>query len=105
MFAKEIVVVSKDINSVRDKHYIMTEQVGKNSQLNRAKRDKQDEFYTQTSDIEKELKHYKEHFKDKVVFCNCDDPQESNFWKYFYRNFTYERGRVAGVADPHTRGG
>lgn len=87
MFAKEIVVVSKVINSSSDKRYSMMEQNGKNKQLNKAKKDKQDEFYTQLSDIEKELKHYKDHFKDKVVFCNCDDPQESNFWKYFKLNF------------------
>ncbi|MDD2251231.1 MAG: adenine-specific methyltransferase EcoRI family protein, partial [Candidatus Cloacimonetes bacterium] len=63
------------------------EQNGKNKQLHKAKKDKQDEFYTQLSDIEKELKHYKNHFKDKVVFCNCDDPQESNFVVYFCLNF------------------
>jgi hypothetical protein len=61
----------------------------KNKQLNNAKRDKQDEFYTQLSDIENELKHYKEHFGGKVVFCNCDDPTESNFWKYFKLNLEY----------------
>ena len=55
--------------------------------LDDAKKNKNDEFYTQLSDIENELKHYKEHFKDKVVFCNCDDPRESNFFKYFIRNF------------------
>jgi hypothetical protein len=87
MFAKEIVVVSKDINSIVDKRYSMMEQNGKNKQLHKAKKDKQDEFYTQLSDIEKELKHYKNHFKDKVVFCNCDDPQESNFVVYFCLNF------------------
>lgn len=48
---------------------------------------KKDEFYTQLSDIEKELRHYTEHFRDKVVFCNCDDPYESNFFKYFAMNF------------------
>lgn len=48
---------------------------------------KNDEFYTQLPDIENELKHYKEHFKNKVVFCNCDDPFESNFFKYFAMNF------------------
>jgi hypothetical protein len=62
-------------------------QNGKNNQLNKAKRDKQDEFYTQLTDIEKELRHYKEHLKGKTIFCNCDDPLESNFWKYFYLNF------------------
>ena len=55
--------------------------------LDDAKKNKNDEFYTQLCDIENELKHYKEHFKDKVVFCNCDDPRESNFFKYFIRNF------------------
>lgn len=48
---------------------------------------KKDEFYTQLSDIEKELKHYKEHFKGKTVLCNCDDPYESNFFKFFALNF------------------
>lgn len=60
-----------------------------NLSLQRASREKNDEFYTQLSDIEKELRHYKEHFKDKVVFCNCDDPFESNFVKYFAMNFNY----------------
>ena len=54
-----------------------------------AKKNKKDEFYTQLTDIEKELNHYKEHFKNKVVFCNCDDPKESNFFKYFALNFKY----------------
>lgn len=48
---------------------------------------KNDEFYTQLTDIEKEVKHYRSHFKDKVVFLNCDDPEYSNFWKYFAMNF------------------
>ena len=54
-----------------------------------AKKNKANEFYTQLVDIELELKHYKEHFKDKIVFCNCDDPYESNFFKYFAMNFNY----------------
>jgi hypothetical protein len=58
-----------------------------NRNLNESARNKQDEFYTQLSLIESELKHYKSHFKDKVVFCNCDDPFESNFFKYFAINF------------------
>ena len=58
-----------------------------NKILSNAKVAKQDEFYTQLSDIEKELRHYTEHFRDKVVFCNCDDPYESNFFKYFAMNF------------------
>ena len=60
-----------------------------NGSLSRAKQNKQDEFYTQIKDIEQELKHYKQHFKDKIVFCNCDDPEWSNFWKYFELNFDY----------------
>ena len=57
--------------------------------LDRAKRNKSDEFYTQMSDIESEMRHYHEQllFKDKVIFCNCDDPLESNFFKYFALNF------------------
>ena len=58
-----------------------------NSNLHKAGRAKQDEFYTQLIDIEKELKHYKEQFRGKVVYCNCDDPFESNFFKYFATNF------------------
>ena len=60
-----------------------------NRNLHKANLSKNDEFYTQLSDIENELGHYKNHFKNKVVFCNCDDPQESNFWKYFSLNFEY----------------
>lgn len=58
-----------------------------NSNLNKAKIAKNDEFYTQLIDIENELMHYKHHFKDKIVFCNCDDPTWSAFWKYFHLNF------------------
>lgn len=54
-----------------------------------AKANKEDEFYTQLSDIEKELKHYRQLFRDKVILCNCDDPYESNFFKYFAINFNY----------------
>ena len=63
--------------------------MAKNNNLHKAKTAKNDEFYTQLTDIEKELKHYKEHFKDKVIFCNCDDPKQSNFWKYFHLNFNH----------------
>ena len=59
----------------------------KKTSLETAKASKKDEFYTQLSDIEKELVHYRNHFRDKVVFCNCDDPYESNFFKYFALNF------------------
>lgn len=55
--------------------------------LAQAKDAKKDEFYTQLTDIEKELVHYREYFRDKVIFCNCDDPYESNFFKYFALNF------------------
>lgn len=54
-----------------------------------AKKNKSDEFYTQLVDIENELRHYKEYFKGKIVFCNCDDPYESNFFKYFALNFNF----------------
>ncbi len=54
-----------------------------NSDLNAAKKAKKDEFYTQLSDIENELRHYKEHFRGKTVLCNCDDPRVSNFFHYF----------------------
>lgn len=58
-----------------------------NKNLHKAKKGKNDEFYTQLSDIERELKHYKHHFKNKVVYCNCDDPRVSNFFHYFSYNF------------------
>ncbi|RLA61296.1 MAG: modification methylase [Epsilonproteobacteria bacterium] len=58
-----------------------------NKNLHKAKTNKKDEFYTQLSDIENELKHYKKHFKGKVVYCNCDDPRISNFFHYFSYNF------------------
>jgi hypothetical protein len=58
-----------------------------NELLHKAKKSKSDEFYTQLSDIESELQYYKEHFKNKTVYCNCDDPQISNFFRYFILNF------------------
>ena len=58
-----------------------------NTNLHKAKAAKNDEFYTQLTDVAKELMHYKKHFKDKIVFCNCDDPTWSAFWKYFHLNF------------------
>lgn len=58
-----------------------------NTLLHKAKKSKSDEFYTQLSDIESELQHYEIHFKDQVVFCNCDDPRVSNFFNYFASNF------------------
>ncbi len=60
-----------------------------NTGLNKAGKAKKDEFYTLLKTIEDELKYYKDHFRDKTVFCNCDDPQESNFVKYFSMNFEH----------------
>lgn len=63
--------------------------MGNNKSLHKANKEKNDEFYTQLTDIEKELIHYKTFFADKTVFCNCDDPFESNFFKYFALNFNF----------------
>lgn len=63
--------------------------MAKNSNLHAAKAAKNDEFYTQLTDIEKELAHYKEHFRGGIVLCNCDDPTYSNFWRYFHLNFGF----------------
>lgn len=60
-----------------------------NSGLQSAKRNKKDEFYTQLVDVERELRHYRNHFKDKVVYCNCDDPYVSAFFEYFTKNFEF----------------
>lgn len=67
----------------------MSEKKSLNKNLQKANKAKNDEFYTQISDIEKELRNYKEYLKDKVIFCNCDDPEESHFWKYFAQNFEH----------------
>jgi len=64
-------------------------QVSKNKDLHKAKDAKKDEFYTQLSDIERELRYYQGHFKDKVVYCNCDDPYDSYFFKYFALKFNF----------------
>lgn len=58
-----------------------------NKSLHAAKKTKKDEFYTRREDIENELTHYADHFRDKVVYCNCDDPVTSEFWQFFMRNF------------------
>ena len=60
-----------------------------NANLHKAKNAKNDEFYTLLTDVSKELMHYKSHFRGKVVFCNCDDPTWSAFWKYFHLNFAH----------------
>ena len=67
--------------------WTLRHEMGDNAALTAAKRAKKDEFYTQRVDIENELRHYKAHFKDKVVLCNCDDPRQSEFFKYFVENF------------------
>jgi hypothetical protein len=69
------------------KHTDIAARRGSVKYLHTAKSNKYDEFYTILSDIEKELRHYKKHFKSKVVFCNCDDPRVSNFFHYFSYNF------------------
>jgi hypothetical protein len=60
-----------------------------NKNLRKANKAKNDDFYTQLTDIEKELGHYREYFKGKVIFCNCDDPEESHFWKFFSLGFEF----------------
>jgi len=58
-------------------------------ELKKAKDSKKDEFYTQLDDIELEMKYYRKYFENKTILCNCDDPYESNFFKYFAMNFNY----------------
>lgn len=71
-------------------------EMAKNDNLHKAKDAKNDEFYTRIEDVAEELRHYKKHFAGKVVFCNCDDPTWSAFWRYFHLNFA-ELGLI-----PHT---
>ena len=61
--------------------------MAKNTNLSKAKKEKNDEFYTQMNDVAEELRHYNEHFKNKVVLCNCNDPEWSAFWQYFHLKF------------------
>lgn len=63
--------------------------MSKNANMHKAKVEKNDEFYTQLSDIEKECWEYRMYFKGKTIFCNCDDPKWSNFWRYFHINFNF----------------
>lgn len=79
----------------------MAKKQSRNNNLHSAKSAKNDEFYTQLSDIEKELKHYHKHFKGKTVYCNCDDPFKSNFFKYFVLNFN-ELGLKKLIATHYT---
>jgi hypothetical protein len=60
-----------------------------NNNLNKARKEKNDEFYTKWTDIEREVFHYREQMRGKTIFCNCDDPAHSNFWKYFEINFHF----------------
>ncbi len=77
---------TKKVENTKIKHIKMVTKI-LNKRLHKARENKNDDFYTQLTDIEKELKHYKGHFKNKVVFCNCDDPRVSNFFHYFSYNF------------------
>lgn len=77
--------------------------MAKNNTLNKAKDAKNDEFYTRIEDIEQELRHYKKHFEGKIVFCNCDDPDWSNFWRYFQLNF-YQLGLKKLVSTHYEKG-
>lgn len=61
--------------------------MARNTDLQAANRAKKDEFYTQLPEIEKELKYYRKHFRDQIIYCNCDDPTVSNFYRYFFLNF------------------
>ena len=63
--------------------------MARNKNLHEAKRRRNDDFYTQLPDIENELRHYRDHFRGKVVYCNCDDPRVSNFFHYFSYNFEH----------------
>ena len=70
-------------------YLILVQTMSLNKNLREAKRQKNDEFYTQLPDIENELRHYASHFRGKVVYCNCDDPRVSNFFHYFSYNFDH----------------
>lgn len=72
---------------VRKEDFLYKPRKNLNKNLNRANKAKKDEFYTQLSDIENELKNYKDQMRGKIIYCNCDDPFESNFFKYFASNF------------------
>lgn len=61
--------------------------MGNNAHMRQAKLMKNDEFYTRFEDIAAEYGHYKQHFENRTIFCNCDDPRTSNFWRYFHLNF------------------
>ena len=75
-----------------------------NANLHKARKEKNDEFYTRYEDIHKELIHYTEYFKGKVVYCNCDDPLKSNFFKYFYDHF-HELGLKKLIVTSYNKNG
>ena len=77
--------------------------MAKNENLNAAKATKNDEFYTRLEDINAEMIHYEEHFKDKIIFMNCDDPEWSNFWRYFHLEF--ERLGLKKIISTHYESG
>jgi hypothetical protein len=77
----------------------------KNSNLHRASKAKEDEFYTQLADVENELKHFKAHFKGKTIYCNCDDPFISNFFRYFSYNFEHLGLKKLRINEPYLRNG
>jgi hypothetical protein len=81
--SKELIVGKENVNDEVN----TINQGNSNNLLRKASKAKKDEFYTQLSDIEKEVKHYKSFLKGKTIYCNCDDPYESNFFKYFAANF------------------
>ncbi len=77
------------MTSIKKSDRLHTAREGSNKYMHKAKRGKYDEFYTILSDVENELKHYKKHFKNKTVLCNCDDPRISSFFHYFSLNFEH----------------
>jgi len=77
----------KGESSEQNANKMIEENGNSNTLLRRASKAKKDEFYTRLSDIEKEVKHYRSFLEGKIVYCNCDDPYESNFFKYFAANF------------------
>jgi hypothetical protein len=86
----KVEVLPKEIDTEQKPHELHNSsdiQGNTNNLLRKASKAKNDEFYTQLSDIEKEVKHYKTFLKGKTIYCNCDDPYESNFFKYFAANF------------------
>ena len=84
---KQSIAGSTSQNNKMEKTSKKSKSKMQNKSLREAKKAKNDDFYTNISDIEKEIKHYKEHLKGKIIYCNCDDPTVSNFFKYFCLNF------------------